>query len=254
MKISRRTFLTMSSLAVGAVIVGGGLTVAKMFGQDEFEAAKEGLTETLGERYGKEQGQILTEQIQQELEVTLAAVPFIGTQEENRWSGNMPSAALGLAAYRILSPDYATLEEVGHMIYETVARGLSGIPSRIMKMAYNEEREIEELTQLALRSQQRQYAEDWVMTYVAGDGEAFVCGVDVTECAILKYLTAQGAPELTRYMCLSDYLFSEAMGKGLVRYNTLAEGCDVCDFRFKQGRASYIHPLREEWPPQFTEC
>jgi hypothetical protein len=77
--------------------------------------------------------------------------------------------------------------------------------------------------------------------------------VDVTECAIQKYLEAQGAPELTRYLCLTDYISSEAMGRGLVRYKTLAEGCAVCDFRYKQGRPSYLYPLRDGWPPKFVD-
>ena len=57
---------------------------------------------------------------------------------------------------------------------------------------------------------------------------------------------------LTRYLCLTDYVSSEALGRGLVRNKTLAEGCAVCDFRFKQGRPSSLYPLRDGWPPKFA--
>jgi hypothetical protein len=121
-----------------------------------------------------------------------------------------------------------------------------------MRATYNENAIIAKLKPLAARSQRRQYPEDWVMTFVDGAGQDFTYGVDVTECAIQKYLAAQGAPELTPYLCLADYVSSEAMSRGLVRYKTLAEGCAVCDFRYKQGRPSYLYPLRDGWPPKFA--
>jgi hypothetical protein len=91
------------------------------------------------------------------------------------------------------------------------------------------------------------------MTFIEGDGQDFTYGVDVTECAISKYLTAQGAQQLTPYLCLADYVTSEASGRGLVRSSTLAEGCASCDFRYKRGRATYLAPLRDGWPPKFVE-
>jgi hypothetical protein len=60
---------------------------------------------------------MLDQKIQQELETALAQLPHIGTPEENKWADNMPSAALALATYRVLVPEYATLEEVGHILY-----------------------------------------------------------------------------------------------------------------------------------------
>ena len=53
------------------------------------------------------------------------------------------------------------------------------------------------------------------------------------------------------YLCLSDFVVSDAFDRGLVRYKTLAEGAGVCDFRFKSGRETYVHPLRLGWPPTF---
>ena len=64
---------------------------------------------------------------------------------------------------------------------------------------------------------------------------------------------AQGADELAPYMCLSDYVVSQTFGRGLVRYKTVAEGAEVCDFRYKQGRETFVYPLRNGWPPQFIK-
>jgi hypothetical protein len=92
-----------------------------------------------------------------------------------------------------------------------------------------------------------------VCTFVEGDGEAFDYGLDVTECGICKFYRAHGAGGLAPYMCLSDYVVSRAFGRGLVRYKTIAEGAEVCDFRYKQGRETFVYPLRDGWPPKFIE-
>jgi hypothetical protein len=88
----------------------------------------------------------------------------------------------------------------------------------------------------ALESQERVYPADWVFRFVEGDGEAFDWGIDYTECGIVKFFRAQGAGELAPYMCLADYPVSEALGTGLIRNTTIAEGAERCDFRFKRGR------------------
>ncbi|HUH97761.1 MAG TPA: L-2-amino-thiazoline-4-carboxylic acid hydrolase [Anaerolineales bacterium] len=252
--LSRRDFLKIAGATAALAAAGaGGITAVRTLTQDQLEALKGALARILARQYGAATGQMLDQKIQQELEKTLAELPFIGTSQENKWADNMPSAAFALAAYRVLVPEYATLEDAGHILYETLQLDMGGFTSLVMQATYNETAIIEKLRLLAIRSQKRQYPEDWVMTFVEGTGQDFTYGVDVTECAIRKYLAAQGAPELTPYLCLTDYISSEAMGRGLVRYKTLAEGCALCDFRYKKGRSSYLYPLRNGWPPKFAD-
>jgi hypothetical protein len=84
-----------------------------------------------------------------------------------------------------------------------------------------------------------------------GDGQEFDYGLDFTECGICEFYRAQRADELTPYLCLMDGVVSEVFCYGLVRYKTLAEGADVCDFRYKAGRETFLYPLRDGWPPKF---
>jgi hypothetical protein len=252
--MNRRTFLKVVG-ATACVVAGGivgGIKVGNMLNQ--IESLKAGFAKMLVKRYGKSEGQALMAKILQEFQALFALLPDLGPKEENRWATNMPPAALALATYRVLVPEYANLEEVGQILYKTVQGEMSGVASLIMRVTYNEKANIEKLKLLAARSQRRQYPKDWVMTFIEGTRQDFNYGVDVTECAIQKYLAAQGAPELTRYLCLTDYVSSEAVGRGLVRYKTLAEGCAVCDFRYKEGRPSYLYPLRDGWPPKFANC
>jgi hypothetical protein len=251
--LTRRGFLKIAGVTLAVAAAGtAGVTVVRPLTQSQLDGSKAALAGVLAKKYGGAKGQALDQQIEQELETALAQLPDIGTPQENKWADNMPSAALALATYRVLVPKHATLEEVGRILYETLQSAMSGVTSFFMRATYNEKAIMEKLEALAARSQTRQYPQDWVMTYVEGNGQDFTYGVDVKECAIQKYLAAQGAPDLTRYLCLTDYVASEVMDRGLVRYRTLAEGCAVCDFRYKQGRPSYLYPLRDGWPPKFA--
>ena len=83
---------------------------------------------------------------------------------------------------------------------------------------------------------------------VVGDGQAFNFGINYTECAIVKFMEAQNAKELTPYLCNTDYVGSKAMGTGLRRTMTLAWGCEKCDFRYIKGGET-----QDVWPPKFVE-
>ena len=75
-----------------------------------------------------------------------------------------------------------------------------------------------------------------------GDGTAFDYGYDYTECGVVKYFRAQGAPELAPYFCLNDFPKSAVDGSGLSRTKTIGQGVDLCNFRYKKGR-----PVLQGW-------
>jgi hypothetical protein len=253
--VNRRTFLKAAGIGAGCVAaggIGGGYVLLTRFGPDQFEALKTGFMETLVQTFGEGQGKALEDKIGQALTIALAEMPNVGTKEENRWADDMPAAALALAAHRVLVPAYATLEDLGAMFYRTVERQVSGLPSLLMQVTYDEGAAKETAKRLSVFFQQKRYPENWVTTFVEGNGRDFTFGIDVAECAICKYHRAHGAPELTRYLCLIDNITMGAQGRGLVRTTTLAEGCDKCDFRFKHGRANDVAPLRGGWPPKFV--
>ena len=49
-----------------------------------------------------------------------------------------------------------------------------------------------------------------------------------------------GGEAFAPYICMSDIALSDALGWGLKRTQTIADGCHHCDFRFKQGAATQI--------------
>ena len=100
----------------------------------------------------------------------------------------------------------------------------------------------------ARRSQERAYPGDWVYEVIEVDGRTFDLGLDYTECAIEKFVHAQGEDEFTPYLCNIDYVTAGAFRMGLRRTMTLAWGCEKCDFRMKRGGETPT-----AWPPEFVE-
>ena len=76
---------------------------------------------------------------------------------------------------------------------------------------------------------------DFEVAYTTGDGNEFDYQVDYIACGNYKFALDQGAEEFAPYICMSDIPLGNALGWGLTRTHTLADGCKSCDFRFKKG-------------------
>ena len=50
----------------------------------------------------------------------------------------------------------------------------------------------------------------------------------------------QNALEILPYVCLADIALSDAFGWGLIRTQSIGDGCEFCDFRFKKGSMTKI--------------
>jgi hypothetical protein len=145
--------------------------------------------------------------------------------------------------YRVLTRRGETVEQVGTLAYDASAAFLKAYPGFLRRffgrMTFSRIY-LQRLQKRAAESEQRRYPADYVYRFVEGDGETYDYGVDYVECATVKFLKEQGAPELASYLCAADRLYSEALGWGLMRTMTLAEGAEKCDFRFKKGGETIV--------------
>ena len=91
----------------------------------------------------------------------------------------------------------------------------------------------------AQRGEQLRFG-DFEVRYVTGNWERFDFGVDYVSCGNLELVEKLGAEEFAPYVCMSDIPLSDGLGWGLIRTQTLADGCSHCDFRFKQGGETRI--------------
>jgi hypothetical protein len=177
-------------------------------------------------------------------------VPDIGGGD-NIYAGDLVMSAQFLALYRVVVRHGGGLEDAGELVHRIVRLEVGRIPMTVRRLirAHRFTRvRRRRLERAARRSRRRRYPGDWVFEVVEGDGRSFDFGIDMAECGIVKFFHAQGANELVPYLCDLDYVMAEGMGIGLQRTQTLAWGCDRCDFRMsKDGTTS------APWPPRFVE-
>ncbi len=163
-------------------------------------------------------------------------LPYIGGKQP--FTQFIVFTGIFLAVYRTLKLNGKTVEQTGALIYEICSHLLKFPMVRLLQIftPLNFTRSYYmRLKKRAADSHAREYPDDYVYNYIEGDGITFDYGVDYLECASCKFLAAQGATELAPYLCPVDILYSEALGWGLTRTMTLAEGAEKCDFRFKKG-------------------
>jgi hypothetical protein len=90
------------------------------------------------------------------------------------------------------------------------------------------------------RKQRKVRFGDFEVEYVVGERDDFDLGVNYLKCGNQSFAMKHGGEAFTPYICMSDIALSDAMGWGLTRTQTLADGCQYCDFRFKKGAATQI--------------
>ena len=82
-------------------------------------------------------------------------------------------------------------------------------------------------------SHKRLYENDWMLDILPGNGE-YDLGYDYHQCGICKICSDEGCSELAKYLCRMDFVLADIMGMKLVRTGTIAEGADICDFRYSR--------------------
>jgi hypothetical protein len=216
----------------------------------EFHQAMRSAEQVLVSRYGPVLAASIIQQTQQEFEALLFRLPYIGG-DENPLTDTLIQSAQFLAMYRVLKSYGKSAEETGEVCYLMTEAALTNSPRVLVRLSgknrFNR-LSVGQLKQQAVRSQEREYPTDWVYQVVDGDGKSFDYGVDYTECAVCKFYHTEDADELVPYVCLLDYPVSKALGTGMRRSTTLADGAERCDFRFKPGR-----PVERMWPPKKTQ-
>jgi hypothetical protein len=250
--MNRRKFLKISTITAGATIIGSGAIYTVFKDSDPLSPFFEATQKVFSARFGNNLSATLIIEAKQAYEDLRPMIPYTGGKE-NMFTEWLNYGAYYLAMYQVLSARGHDIDDVGTLIFETY-KVMADYPKWFLNIVggfkYGKNYE-EKLKEAAAASQQRKYPEDFVASFIEGDGKTFDYGLDITECGICKLYRAHGAHRLSRYMCLSDYVISKAFNRGLVRYTTIAEGAQKCDFRFKKGRETFLYPLRKGWPPNF---
>ena len=202
----------------------------------------------LSKQYGEKFAENILLEAKYRFEVLIPEIPYIGG-EENHLTNSLVGSVECLALCQAMKGRDKTAADAGKTLYEAVVvRYGNPIPGIPLSQMLSAEELMSRRKERAERSQQREYEDDFVYEFVEGDGDTFDYGYNFTECATQKFYIAQAAEEFLPFYCFLDFPKSRLYGLGLSRTGTLAEGCEVCDFRFKAGR-----DCEKEWPPPFMK-
>ena len=188
------------------------------------------------DEYFDEPADIVLTEARRDFEGLLPQLPYVGGKQP--FTEFIVFSGMFLAMYRVSMARGKTIEQSGEIIFKSGEAFLKLFPTFLLRLLIPvnfSRRYIDRIRKGAVESHARRYPDGNVLNFVEGDGKNFDYGVDYLECASCKFFAKQGASEIAPYLCPVDILYSEALGWGLTRTMTLAEGADKCDFRFKKG-------------------
>lgn len=196
----------------------------------------------LVKRYGEELADRLYSETRQEYEKIIPEIPHIEGPRARALNLFLLIVAQELAVYRIIKKHGKSLGETWEICHEAIKLRMekfSKIKRWLLKKLMYSNFMMKRVKRRAERGEQLKFG-DFEVRYLIGDGKEFDWGVDYVACGHYTFLKAQGAEEFAPYVCLSDIALGDALGWGLIRTQTIADGFQTCDFRFKKGSETMI--------------
>jgi hypothetical protein len=208
----------------------------------DFDKTADLTKDYLVKRYGEELAEKLYRETRQEYEKIIPEIPHIEGPRARALNLFLLIVAQELAVYRIMKKHGKSLGEAWEICHEAIKLRMekfSKIKRWLLKKLMYSNFLMKRVKRRAERGEQLKFG-DFEVKYLIGDGKEFDWGVDYVACGHYTFLKAQGAEEFAPYVCLSDIALGDALGWGLIRTQTIADGCESCDFRFKKGSETKI--------------
>lgn len=204
----------------------------------DFLETNGGAKQYLTGKYGAQFADEVTKEAENKFRSMLPGLPDVGG-EKNLDVEYIPIAAWYLSYYLPMRDRGKTAEDTGRMIYDLNEYEMSRIP-KDKALAEGAEKftpqYLDKMKKWVEWTQKKEYPANWVAELLIGDGKEYDFGYNYTECALVKFFKANNIPEIAPYVCLNDFLRSKTLNTGLHRTKTLAQGDDMCNFRYKKGR------------------
>jgi len=193
-------------------------------------------------RYGKEFTSTLQRESRQEYEKLIPDIPYIKGSRARLLNSFLLITAQELAVYKAMKKHGKPPGEAWELCHEALRFRLAEIPQwkRSLLRRFMFSRLVRKIVRKRAREQEKVRFGDFEVEYVISEGDEFDFGVNYLQCGNYAFVKTHGGEEFAPYVCMSDIALSEAMGWGLTRTQTLADGCPHCDFRFKKGAATQI--------------
>ena len=197
---------------------------------------------SISSSYGADFADTLYREVRKEYEELIPQIPHVKGVRGRPLNSFLLISSQALAVYKVMKKYGKTTAEAWEICHNSLRLWMEKLP-KIKRWLFGDlmysgivRRRMRKLSEAGRRLR----FGDFEVEYVVGDGKNFDFGVDYVACGIYKFLQEQGAEEFAPYVCMSDIALSDAMGWGLIRTETLADGCERCDFRFKKGGKTRI--------------
>ncbi len=187
-------------------------------------------------------GQIQIE-IRQEYEKLIPEIPYIQGFRGKPLNIFLLVTAQELAVFKGMNKFGKSAKEVWKLCHEILLLRLAKIPKwkiRLYKFLL-----FSPFSRMVLKKRAKKNEKailgDFEIEYLIGRKEDdFDFGVNYLRCGNLNFAIKHGGEEFAPYICMSDIALSNIFQWGLTRTQTLADGCQHCDFRFKKGAETKI--------------
>lgn len=198
------------------------------------------LDESLRTKYGASKAEQMRKAVREEYDLLIPEVPRI--PRARMLNAFLIITAQELAAYKGLKKCGMRVEEIWQLCHKAIRLRTNAIPKWrrwFLKQAMFSKPVKKMLAQRAAQNQTARLG-DFEIEYLAPDHQGFDVGINYRGCGNYSFVMEHGGEEFAPDVCMSDIALSEAFGWGLIRTQTLADGCDYCDFRMKKGGPTRI--------------
>jgi hypothetical protein len=184
-------------------------------------------------QYGEKLAEILNQTAREEYEELISHMPHIDSLPA--LNSFLRISALELSVFRAMKEHGKSAPEAWDICHEALRARTAAMPKLLRRLLgwYL-------FTGFVKNRARKMAGRDlggFTIEYIEEEGD---WGVNYRRCAIYDFLKGQDAADFAPYVCLSDIALSDAMGWGLKRTETLADGSDKCDFRFRRGAQTEI--------------
>ena len=200
------------------------------------------IKDSLVKRYGEEFAKILQSNVRQEYEKLIPEIPYIKGLRGKIFNNFLLITAQELATYKAMKQQGQPASEAWELCHQALRLRVAQIPpwKRWLWKNLMFSSLMKKIVARRAKQQQKVRSGDFEVEYLTGRGDDFDIGVNYLKCGNYNFAMEHGGEEFAPFICMSDIALSDALGWGLMRTQTLADGCDFCDFRFKKGAATQI--------------
>jgi hypothetical protein len=214
----------------------------------DFDESAQLVRRFVADRYDEERADVLYRAARQCYEEIIPRVPRVEGLRARMFNSFLRITAQEIAVYRAVKGGGGTAAEAWEICHEAIRLRMNALPKwrlRLFRRLMHSGIVKRIARRREAKNEQVRFG-DFEVRYLTSDGSDFDLGVDYVRCGNQELAKQLEAEEFAPYVCMSDIALSDALGWGLIRTQTLADGCSHCDFRFKKNGETRISSKTSE--------